>query len=240
MSEWSSYRLQDFIPFTSDIYFRLLERMGEAYWPLHLLILALGASAFFLSLRGRARIACFLLAPVWGFVGVAYFFARYGELNWAGNYMGWAFLAQAATLTLFSITHFGTEVSPQRRGLPFFAGVLIAATGLLGYPVIAPLMGYSWFQAETFGIHPAPTAVTTLGLVVISLRGAAMWIAAAIPLLWITVSGLTLVVLDAPWASAPFAILALGLAGLVWAEMERRSDRAKARQAPDKRGLPNS
>jgi len=34
-------RLQDFIPFTAEVYFRLLERVGEAFWQQQLLTLAL-------------------------------------------------------------------------------------------------------------------------------------------------------------------------------------------------------
>ena len=67
MNEWTSYRLQDFIPFTAEVYFRLLERMRETFWPLHLLTLALGATTLVLALKHRPRLACLLLAPLWAF-----------------------------------------------------------------------------------------------------------------------------------------------------------------------------
>lgn len=216
MSEWSSYRLQDFIPFTADAYYRLLERTGEDWWPLHLLALALGAGALFLMLFNRPRIACILMALPWAFVSVAFFAQRYAELSWAGHYVGRAFLVEAAILALVALTGRGTTGWPRGKSLPVLTGILIAAFGLLVYPVMAPLMGHSWYQAETFGIHPDPTAIATLGLVLIALRGAAMWATAVIPLLWITLSGLTLLVLGAPLAISLFTLLAAGVVGLIW------------------------
>lgn len=216
MSDWFTYRLQDFVPFTADVYFRLLERTGEVLWPLHLLALALGVGAFLLALTGRARVACLLMAPPWAFVGVAFFAQRYAELNWAGHYVTWAFLAQAAILALVSLTGRGTAGALRRRSPAVFTGILIAVFGLVGYPLIAPLMGHTWYRAETFGIHPDPTAIATLGLAPIALRGVAMWIAAAIPALWMTLSGLTLLVLDAPLAMVLFAALAVGVIAMAW------------------------
>lgn len=216
MSDWTSYRLQDFIPFTADVYFRLLERTGEALWPLHLLTLALGACALFLATAGRPRIACFLMAPPWAFVGVAFFAHRYSELNWAGHYASRAFLAEAAILALVAVTGRGTAGPRQHKSAAGFTGVLIVAFSLVGYPLMAPLMGHGWYRAEILGIHPDPTAIATLGLALITLRGTAIWVAAIIPALWIAFSGLTLLVLDAPQAIALFALLAIGTAGMIW------------------------
>ena len=119
-------------------------------------------------------------------------------------------------LVLIALTRCGIEQPPRLWSVPSLAGTLIAALGLFGYPLIAPLIGYSSYHAETFGIHAAPTAVATLGLILIALRGAAMWLAAAVPFLWLILAGLTLTALGAPWANALFATLALGVAGMVW------------------------
>lgn len=70
MNGWTSYTLQDFIPFTADIYFRLIERMSETFWPLHLLTLLLGVAAVWLAFKNHSRLACLLIAPVWAFVGL--------------------------------------------------------------------------------------------------------------------------------------------------------------------------
>ena len=227
MSEWASYQLQDFVPFTADVYLRLLERMGETFWPLHIATLGVGAAALLLALTHRGRVACALVAPLWFFVGLAFFAERYSELNWAGHYIGRAFIAEAMLLLLVAITSVGIERSASYKGPPAIAGILLTACGLVVYPLIAPITGASWMQAQTFGIHADPTAAATLGLILLTLRGAAMWIAAVIPALWLTISGLTLQVLELPWASALFITVAVALAGLVWkSTVERRRYRS--------------
>ena len=222
MNEWTSYQLQDFIPFTADVYFRLLERMGETFWPLHLLTIALGAAALVLALKHRTRIACLLPAPLWAFVAIAFFIQRYTELNWAGGYVGYAFIAQAVLLVLMALTGWGMDNAPRATNPPVIIGIAITLFGLLIMPLIAPLSGGSWYQAEVFGIHADPTAVTTLGLVLIMLRGFALWIAVIIPALWLVVSGLTLQVLDSAGAAVLFAVLAIALVGLVWKSIKAK------------------
>ena len=220
MNAWTSYRLQDFIPFTAEVYFRLLERMGETFWPLHLLTLGLGAAALVLALRHRPRLACLLPAPLWAFVAVEFFFQRYAALNWAGGYVGNAFIAQAVLLVVMALTGWGMDKAPRSTSPPVIMGTAIALFGLIVMPLIAPLSGDSCYQGEVFGIHADPTAVTTLGLLLIMLRGFALWIAAIIPTLWLVVSGLTLQVLGSTGATVLFAILAIVLIGLVWKSIE--------------------
>ncbi|KUJ80272.1 MFS transporter permease [Microbulbifer flavimaris] len=200
MNDWSSYRLQDFIPFTADIYLRLLERTSETLWPLHLLALAAGVAALVLALLHRKRLALLLVTPVWIFVGSAFLLQRYAELNWAGHYLGWAFWIEAGILALIGVTGPGLDGEAAGERQWWLFGLLIAALGLIAYPLIAPLAGYSRWQGEVFGIHPDPTALFTLGLLLHSLRGIALWLAAMIPLLWLVVSGLTLLALQLPWA----------------------------------------
>ncbi|SDS07594.1 hypothetical protein SAMN05216421_0862 [Halopseudomonas xinjiangensis] len=222
MNDWASYQLQDFIPFTTDVYFRLIERMGETFWPLHVLTLALGAAAIVLALKGRTQLACLLPAPLWAFVGVAFFIQRYAELNWAGGYAGYAFIVQAVLLALVALTGFGLDKAPRLTSPPILIGLALAIFGLIGMPLIAPLTGGSWYQAEVLGIHADPTAVATLGLALIVFRGWALWAASIIPVLWVLVSGLTLQVLDAPRFQILFAVVAIGLVGLVWKSCESR------------------
>lgn len=215
MSDWASYSVGDFIPFTSEVYLRLLERMGEAFWPLHLLTLVVGLAALGLAATQHSRLSCAIIAPLWLFVGVAFFMNRYGELNWAGNYVAWGFFVQAALLALIAATGRGVAQPPVFTHARAFVGAALAALGLLAYPLIAPLAGHSWLHSEVFGIHPDPTATVTLGIVLVGLRGILMWLAAAICITWLVASGLTLGVLDIPWAKALFVLAALGLVGLV-------------------------
>lgn len=222
MNGWTSYTLQDFIPFTADIYFRLIERMSETFWPLHLLTLLLGVAAVWLAFKNHSRLACLLIAPVWAFVGFAFFIQRYAELNWAGGYIGYFFLAQAILLLFIALTGAGLDNAIRKRPSAVI-GIFIALVGGIGLPFITPITGGAWLQAEVFGIHPDPTAMTTLGLTLIMFRGWGLWLMAIIPALWLLISGLTLWVLGATEAIVLFTVLAIALLGLVWKSIEYRS-----------------
>ncbi|WP_299591187.1 DUF6064 family protein [uncultured Microbulbifer sp.] len=215
MSEWNSYQIQDFVPFSADVYFRMLERMGETFWPLQLFTLAVGVVALLLALRGKPRIALLLLAPVWVFVGVAFFAQRYASLNWIGQVLSWVWIAQAALLVLLAATGRGTADRLEFLSASTITGVLISLIGLLMFPLLAPVLGATWTQAEVFGLHPDPTAVVSLGIFMIALRGWAQWLTCLVPLLWITLSALTLQVLEAPWWLALFAVVAAAVGNLI-------------------------
>lgn len=221
MNGWSNYALQDFIPFTADIYIRLLERMNESFWPLHLLTLALGLAALWLAIKNRRRLACLLIAPVWVFVGFAFFIQRYAELNWAGGYIGYFFIAQAILFILIVAAGKGLD-KVSSKSPAVVIGISLAIVGLIGWPFIALLTGGTWPQAEVFGIHADPTALTALGLALILFRGLALWLMAMVPVIWLILSGLTLLVLGMPAANLLFTVLATGLIGLIWKCVEKR------------------
>ncbi|NGX16332.1 MFS transporter permease [Wenzhouxiangella sp. XN24] len=221
-----SYALVDLVPFSAEVYFRLLERVGESFWPLHMATLVLGVAAMLLMWRGRARIACMLLAAPWAWVGITFFEQRYAQLNWAGSWFAGAFLAQAALLLLLAamgagfdrtaITQHTTRTGIKQQSLPRAGGLVLAGFGVLAYPAIAPLSGFAPFQAETFGVHPDPTAVATLGILLVGLRGFGLWLAVSIPALWCVVTGLTLHVLNAAWGQIPPAVAVLALVLALW------------------------
>ena len=73
-------------------------------------------------------------------------------------------------------------------------GVVAFAIGVM--PLIAPLAGRSWVQAEVFGVAPDPTAIATLGVLLAAERP--LWGLLAIPLLWCALSGATLWAMGSP------------------------------------------
>ena len=75
----------------------------------------------------------------------------------------------------------------------------------LAYPLLAPLFGRPWHGAEFFGIAPDPTAIATLGFLLMA-RGRSTLLLYPIPLLWCLASGLTL------WAMADAQAWTLALA----------------------------
>jgi hypothetical protein len=98
------------------------------------------------------------------------------------------------------------------------AGILGIALFILSlslYPMIAPLSGRPWHQAEIFGVAPDPTVLATLGLLLLA-RGRPRWQLLVVPVLWCVISGATLWAMDSPdaWVSPLGALLAL--AASIW------------------------
>ncbi len=212
MADWRTYSVEDFVPFTSDVYFRLIERVNEALWPLHGLTLFGGIAVVVLLLLGRGGAAAALLLAVWSSVGIAFFLERYAELTWAGVYFGWAFCLEGLILLVCGLAGRFNDTGAHRFTGPQWVGFALIATGLIVYPTIAILGGgEDWSRSEVFGIHADPTAVATLGILLIAAKGWSLWVSAVVPILWCVAGGLTLQVLEAPWAPGLFAVAVLAL-----------------------------
>jgi hypothetical protein len=198
---WSSYSASDFVPFTAEVYFRLIERVNAADWPLHLLTLAAALALLPLLHRGHGRTAGLILAALWAWVGYAFLLREYASLNWVGRYFAWAFWLQAALLAGAGLSG---RLGADERSNPTLVrrvgqGLYLAG---VGYPAIAIATGAGWARAEVVGIHPDPTVMVALGLCLLGLRGGLFWAALIVPLGWCLVSGVTLWVLKAGWALA--------------------------------------
>ena len=123
---------------------------------------------------------------------------------------------------------------PWRRSVGL--GLLLWA--LLGHPLLAGLAGRPWSQAEVFGLAPDPTAIGTLGwLLLLQGCGAAarallrgLWL---VPLAWCTVSAATLGTMGAVAGTAAAGGGAAGRGGRAPALRLRcaRADRAPGRRA---------
>jgi hypothetical protein len=209
MSEWWTYRLEDFLLFSPRTYWRMLELQNAALWPLHLAMVAAGL-AIVLLVRRRPDGANLWVGGVlglsWAFVAWSFLLNRYAAINWAIAYVAPVFFLQAALLLVAAVLPRGLTFdrgdSIGRAGLP------LSLAGLLLYPCLPLAFGRPWTNVETFGIAPDPTVIVTLGLLLAS-RGP--WLAALlpVPLLWCLLSGLTFLAMDDGQAWLLFATLAL-------------------------------
>jgi hypothetical protein len=216
MSEWWTYSLSDFLLFAPRTYYRLFELYNEAIWPAQLAAMALGVAIVALVARGgkaATRTAFAILAVCWTFVAWAFHFERYATINWAAVYFAAGFAVQAALLIMTGAVRgrpaLGIGSHPADRiglGLVFFA--------LGGQPAIGRLVGRPWTEAEVFGVAPDPTAVATLG--VLLLAGSVPWMLMVLPVLWCAITGATLWTMGAPDALVtPLAAL-VALAAGAW------------------------
>jgi hypothetical protein len=201
LSEWWTYRPSDFLMFSARSYGRLVESYNHDLWPLQLLMIAAGLALAWLTLRppapgrrlGSSAVAL-ALAAVWLWVGWAFHWQRFAQINIVAVYLAWAFFAQAALLVLlaFKRPDGAAEASARVRDV----GVAICVAAVLIYPLLAPLMGRPWAQAEVFGAMPEPTALATTGILLAS-RQRYRFVLLVIPILTLSVGATTAALL---WA----------------------------------------
>ena len=166
MSEWWTYSLSSFLLFSARTYYRLFELTNADVWPLQLVTLAAGLAILFLVIRSTAwsgRAVAAMLAALWLFVAWAYLLQRYDPINFAARYFAIGFAVQAALLFWTGVIR--DRLRPDNRTIATKIGIALIVYALVLHPLIAPLSGRPWTQAEIFGLAPDPTVIATLGVI---------------------------------------------------------------------------
>jgi hypothetical protein len=215
MTEWWTYRLEDFLLFAPRVYWRMFELHNATLWPLHALTLAAGITIVLVILLRplrHDRWIVLVLAVLWAFVGWSFLWNRYAAINWAIAYFAPLFAFEAILLLIAGTVFNGLTFD--RRGIVGWIGLVLVALGIAAYPFFAPLFGRPWSGAEIFGIAPDPTAIATVGFLLL-VRGWPPVLLTLIPILWLLLSGLTLWTMGDPQAGFPLLGGATPCAALV-------------------------
>jgi hypothetical protein len=228
VSDWWTYRPSDFLLFSARTYYRLFEIHNAALWPAQ--AAAIGLSVVLLGLawhggRGAARGALAIVGAAWLCSAGPYFWVRYATINWAAVWFAAAFALEGALLLSLASSRacpaLQAHAPSGRPGARRAIGAALVVVAVF-YPLTAPLLGRPWTQAEVFGIAPDPTAIGTLGVLLLLEVGRerrlprwlrAAWLGAlwTLPLVWCVITGMTLWTLDAPDAIIAPAAAALAL-----------------------------
>lgn len=204
MTEWWTYRPEDFLLFSARTYWRMFELHNAALWPLPLAGPVLGALFLLIAWRrpeaGRWIVA--VLAILWALVGWSFVWSRYANINWAATWLAPLFPLEA--LLLLGAAFVQHPLTVVRHGPATAVGLALVAVAV-AYPLVAPLGGRPWGTAEIFGLAPDPTAIGTLGFAL--LLAAPRWMV-PIPVLWCLLSGATLLTMGATEAWLPLGAAA--------------------------------
>ncbi len=171
MSEWWTYTLGDFLMFSPAAYWRLVENYNKEIWPAQIAGLIAGIAACGLTASRRPRAAglqAILLAAGFLWVGWAFHWQRYATINWAAQYLAFAFWAQSALLLAWALLP--AENLREASAVMQKIGWLLVLAGLVIYPAVSALNGKMMSRAEVFGISPEPTALVCLGLLLVQTR----------------------------------------------------------------------
>lgn len=217
MTQWWTYKLADFLLFSPQTYYRLFELYNSDIWPAQILALVLGVSILLLARwhplwHGRAIAA--ILAALWIWVAWAYHLQRYASINWAATYFAGGFAIEAALLIWIGVVRDKLTFIPATRTL-YRAGTSVYLFALIALPLIGPLVGRKWTHMEILGIAPDPTALATLGILLLT-SGRTFWELLVIPILWCAISAAFLWTMKSPDALVlPLAAL-VGLLFALW------------------------
>jgi hypothetical protein len=180
MSEWWTYDPAELLMFAPRTYWRMVERYNAAFWPGVVLAWVTGLGVWWLASRGQLlahRFALAVLALAWLWVGWAFHWQRYAEIFLSGPWLAAACWLAAALLA-------AGAVSPGPAPLrPHAVGHALAGAGLLLYPLAGTLFGRPLVQVEVFGWMPDPTAVVTLGVLLLAASGWRMVALSVLPIL---------------------------------------------------------
>lgn len=210
MSEWWTYRPSDFLLFAPRTYYRLAEAHNAELWPAQVVVVLAAALLVAMACRGNAqagRRVALGLAVAWAFVAWRFHWHHYATINWAAIYFGAAFGVQALLLASVA-SHDGLRYDARPPAARRYAGFALVVVALAMQPLAALMLGRPAVQLETAGLFPDPTALLTLGLLLVA--GRAHWSLFPLPLLWCVVSATTLWTMEA--ADAPLPLLGALLA----------------------------
>jgi hypothetical protein len=224
MSEWWTYTLSDIQSFSLHSYYRLFELYNAAIWPAQIVVLALGLAMLVLLRRAelrRGRLIAAILAACWLWIAIAFHAHRYATLTWSARYFAWGFGLEAALLIWTGVVR-GRLVF-ERRPL----GLSIILFALVVHPlIIVALFSRTWRQVEIFGVAPDPTAIATLGVLLLA-TGRVRWELMVLPLLWCAISGATLLSMKAPDAGIPLAAAVLVVSLAAWQTLAHRQENSR-------------
>ncbi len=210
MSEWWTYTLSDFLLFSARTYYRLFELYNRAIWPAQLVALALGIvilACLFSNAAWRGKVVTAILAACWLWVAWAFHAERYATINWAANYFAIGFAVEALLLLWAGFARAEPADMPARSPVAV-AGIGLFLFALIVQPLIGPMLGRPWLQAEIFGMAPDPTVAATLGILLLT-GHRPRWLLMVIPIVWCLISGATLWTMESQdaWVMPVIALL---------------------------------
>ena len=217
MTEWWTYRIDSFLLFSARTYQRLIESTNTDVWPLQMVTLMAGMGLLLWLGRPhsqrRDRVVFVLLALAWAWVAWDFLHRRFATINWAADYAALLFALQAVALLWVGLSR-GGRVRRRKLSPTDPVAILLIVLGVIVYPLLAPMLGRPWVQAEVFAVAPDPTVITTLGFLLLAEPPRRLLI--VVPVLWCLFHGALLWGLRAGQAWVPPAVALLAVACLLW------------------------
>jgi Family of unknown function (DUF6064) len=210
------------LPFTAEILFSSFEQYNRALWPLPVVAPALALALVLLSLwpvrHGDKTIGA-LLALAWLWVGLGYFILRFAAFDFVAPAYGTLFVLQGLLLLWTAMVR--NKLALRFTGDLFgWCGLALTLAAMLAWPLADGLLSRGWRSLRVVGLAPGPTAILTLGMLLLSAGRTPLHLA-IIPLLWTLIAGATAWLLSIPQDLA-LPVVGIGAAVLLlWKDRRR-------------------
>jgi hypothetical protein len=172
-------------PFTSEQFLGVFAAYNAAIWPAQIVIFILGLMAVTALWRKwpiAPRLIPAILALMWAVNGIGYHFLYFATINPAALLFAAFFVAQAAMLAVSAAATTGIRFVTGRELRTGF-GAAFVAYAIAVYPIIGNWAGHGLMKGPMFGVAPCPTAIFTIGMLLMARGRWVVWLA-IIPLLW--------------------------------------------------------
>ncbi|HET8904751.1 MAG TPA: DUF6064 family protein [Saccharospirillum sp.] len=194
MDTWFSYRLSDFILFSERVYWRLFDQVNDLAGAFLTVLIALGC-LLLVGVWSRHRAVrnatAMLLGAFWVSSAILFLWFYYTPVNWAARYAVPFFFLEAGLLILLSFTG-QLSRSLHKNDVKGWLGFVLLAYAVVIHPFTSLMFGRTLASAEIVGLAPDATAMATLGVVLVTATTRALYLLLPIPVLALTLSGLTL------------------------------------------------
>jgi hypothetical protein len=205
------------LSFTPEAFFALFEQYNRAVWPAQIVAYGLGIAALLLAFtqsRQRDRIIGAVLAASWLWIGIAYHYWHFAQINFVAPVFAALFVIQGLLFAWTTLLR-GRVAFAFRADVFGWTGLGFAIFALAVYPLLGWLAGHAWPRAPVFGVAPCPATIFTWGMLLLA-QGRTPWHLTVIPLIWSLVGGSAAWLLAVPEdASLPIAAaVALILIGM--------------------------
>jgi Family of unknown function (DUF6064) len=152
----------------------VVETYNRAVWPVQVVAYALALALVWLAMRPRYggdrlaghKLAGAALAAAWGWTGTVFHLKYFAAVNFLAPVYGALFIVQAFLLAWTAAIR--GRIASRAQSDPFgWAGLGLVVYAIIGYPLIAEVAGDGLQSAPVVGLAPGPTAVFTLGVLLL-------------------------------------------------------------------------
>ncbi|AGA34612.1 hypothetical protein TVNIR_2975 [Thioalkalivibrio nitratireducens DSM 14787] len=205
------------LPYSAEVLHALWGQYNHALWPLQIPLLVFTIAAIALARRRggerASRAIGWVLVLGWSWTAIGYHWLYFTQIHFAAPTYAVLFAVQALLLG-WSLALRGGCRFRLRADLSGIGALALVAWAIIGYPTADLLAAASWPEFRLVVAAPGPTALFTLGLLLL-VEPRIPFHLVVIPLLWLAVDALSGWALGIPWDSLPMAAGLLAVALMV-------------------------